>query len=114
MAAIPCLRPLTDQRLGWSNVLGTGGVRELLWLERTEGYIANFLGNYSFQEGDTLVAYSHGGLNAAAIEASLYAKERGGQGRGRHLGREPGPQRGHALVGQAPRRGRGRRHRQLL
>ncbi len=73
----PCLRPLTDQRLGWSNVLGTGGVRELLWLERTEGYIANFLGNYPFQEGDTLVAYSHGGLNAAAIDASLYAKERG-------------------------------------
>lgn len=73
----PALRPLTDSRLGWTNVLGTGGVRELLWLERTEGYIANFLGNYSFQDGDTLVAYSHGGLNAAAIDASIYARERG-------------------------------------
>jgi uncharacterized phosphosugar-binding protein len=74
----PCLRPLTDQRLGWSNVLGTGGVRELLWLERTEGYIGNFLGNYTFEDTDTLVAYSHGGLNAASIEASLYVKARGG------------------------------------
>ena len=73
----PALRPLTDNRLSWTNVLGTGGVRELLWLERTEGYIANFLGNYSFQPGDTLVAYSHGGLNAAAIDASLYAQEHG-------------------------------------
>jgi uncharacterized phosphosugar-binding protein len=73
----PAFRPLTDVRLSWFNVLGTGGVRELLWLERTEGYIANFLGNYPFHEGDTLVVYSHGGLNAAGIEASLYARERG-------------------------------------
>ena len=61
-------------RLSWFNVLGTGGVRELLWLERTEGYIGNFLGNYPFADGDTLVVYSHGGLNAAGIDASLYAR----------------------------------------
>ena len=73
----PVLRPLTDSRLSWFNVLGTGGVRELLWLERTEGYMPQFLGNYSFQPGDTLVAYSHGGLNAAAIDASLYVQEHG-------------------------------------
>ena len=73
----PVFRPLTDLRLSWSNVLGTGGVRELLWLERTEGYVQTFLGNYAFADGDTLVAYSHGGLNAAAIEASLYARQRG-------------------------------------
>ena len=29
--------PLTDPRVMWHNVLGPGGVRELLWLERTEG-----------------------------------------------------------------------------
>jgi uncharacterized phosphosugar-binding protein len=73
----PAFRPLTDVRLSWFNVLGTGGVRELLWLERTEGYIGNFLGNYPFADGDTLVVYSHGGLNAAGIDASLYARERG-------------------------------------
>jgi uncharacterized phosphosugar-binding protein len=75
--SFPAFRPLTDVRLSWFNVLGTGGVRELLWLERTEGYIGNFLGNYPFAEGDTLVVYSHGGLNAAGIDASLYARERG-------------------------------------
>jgi uncharacterized phosphosugar-binding protein len=75
--AFPAFRPLTDIRLSWHNVLGTGGVRELLWLEREEGYIANFLGNYPFVAGDSLVLYSHGGLNAAAIEAALYARERG-------------------------------------
>src|SRR4051794_37122549 len=56
----PALRPLTDVRLSWHNVLGTGGVRELLWLERTEGYIKNFLNQYPFADGDTLVVYSHG------------------------------------------------------
>jgi uncharacterized phosphosugar-binding protein len=75
--SFPAYRPLTDVRLSWFNVLGTGGVRELLWLERTEGYIGNFLGNYPFADGDTLVVYSHGGLNAAGIDASLHARERG-------------------------------------
>jgi uncharacterized phosphosugar-binding protein len=73
----PAFRPLTDMRLSWVNVLGTGGVRELLWLERTEGYIGTFLDNYPFRDGDGLVVYSHGGLNAAGIEAALYARQRG-------------------------------------
>ena len=110
----PAFRPLTDVRLSWFNVLGTGGVRELLWLERTEGYIANFLDNYPFADGDTLVVYSHGGLNAAGIDASLYARERGVQGGGHHVGPEPGPEQGEPLVGQAARGGRGHRHRQRL
>ena len=35
--------PLYDPRLMWHNVVGPGGARELLWLERREGYIENFL-----------------------------------------------------------------------
>ncbi len=69
--------PLMDPRLMWSNVIGPGGARELLWIERQEGYIQNFLQSYKFQEGETMVVYSHGGLNAAPIEAAMYAKERG-------------------------------------
>lgn len=70
-------RPLMDPRLMWFNVVGPGGAQELLWLERQEGYVRNFLQSYSFTGRDTLVAYSHGGLNAAAIEAGLFAKEHG-------------------------------------
>jgi uncharacterized phosphosugar-binding protein len=70
-------RPLVDARLSWFNVLGTGGVRELLWLEREPGYVANFLGNYPFRDGDTMVVYSHGGLNAAPVEAALYGTQHG-------------------------------------
>src|SRR6266704_6444257 len=38
--------PLLDSRLMWFQVLGSGGVRELLKLERTEGYIREFLSNF--------------------------------------------------------------------
>jgi len=69
--------PLMDSRLMWFQVLGSGGVRELLKLERTEGYIAGFLSNFKFEPIDTMVVYSHGGLNAAPIEVALHARSLG-------------------------------------
>lgn len=69
--------PIMDPRLMWSNVIGPGGARELLWIERQEGYINNFLQSYHFQEGEVMIVYSHGGLNAAPIEVAKYAKDRG-------------------------------------
>jgi uncharacterized phosphosugar-binding protein len=69
--------PLYDPRLMWSNVIGPHGARELLWLERREGYIQQFLQSYPIGAGDCLVVFSHGGMNAAPIEAALYARERG-------------------------------------
>jgi uncharacterized phosphosugar-binding protein len=69
--------PLMDSRLMWTQVLGSGGVRELLKLERTEGYIAEFLSNFRLESVDTMVVYSHGGLNAAPIEVALHAKSLG-------------------------------------
>lgn len=69
--------PLLDPRLMWFNVVGPGGARELLWLERQEGYIVNFLQSYTLRAGDVMWIFSHGGLNAAPVEAAIYAKERG-------------------------------------
>jgi uncharacterized phosphosugar-binding protein len=69
--------PLTDPRTMWHNVLGAGGVRELLWLERLEGYVDKFLAHEPLNEGDCLVVYSHSGHNAAGIDAAIYAKQRG-------------------------------------
>lgn len=69
--------PLTDPRTMWHNVLGAGGVRELLWLERTEGYVDKFLDHQPLNEGDCIAIYSHSGRNAAGIEAAQYAKQRG-------------------------------------
>lgn len=71
------LHPLIDPRLIWFNVIGPGGARELLWIERQEGYVKNFLQSFNFYKEDSLVVYSHGGLNAAPVEAALYAKDKG-------------------------------------
>ena len=83
--------PLTDPRLMWHNVLGPGGVRELLWLERTEHYIDKFLDHEPLNEGDVLIVYSHGGRNAAGIEAAMYATRARPHHSGSDLGHQPGP-----------------------
>jgi uncharacterized phosphosugar-binding protein len=70
-------RPLLDPRLMWWNVIGPGGVRELLWLERSEGYARIFLGSYRLRPQDVMLVYSHGGLNAAPVEVALEAKRLG-------------------------------------
>src|SRR5581483_10256627 len=69
--------PLYDPRLMWWNVVGPGGARELLWLERREGYAEIFLQSYPLEPGDIMVVFSHGGMNAAGIDAALYAKKKG-------------------------------------
>lgn len=69
--------PLYDPRLMWWNVVGPGGARELLWLERREGYAEVFLKSYPLQEGDAMIVFSHGGLNAAPVEAALIARQKG-------------------------------------
>ncbi len=69
--------PLYDPRLMWTNVIGPGGARELLWLERQEGYAKVFLQSYPLEKRDVMLVFSHGGLNAAPIDLALEAKSRG-------------------------------------
>lgn len=71
------LQPIHDTRLMWSNVIGPGGTPELLWLEKQEGYIKNVFDSYVMTPQDSMIVISHGGLNAAGIEAAMYARERG-------------------------------------
>src|SRR4051812_17184890 len=76
--AFPGFRPLMDMRLMWTNVIGSGGAKGLLWLERREGYAADVLfENEPIRRGDIMLAFSHGGLNAAAIEVLQEARKRG-------------------------------------
>jgi len=75
--SFPGFHPLLDPRLMWFNVLGPGGVRELLWLERKEGYAQIFLANYCLLKTDVMLVFSHGGLNAVPVEVAMEAKRRG-------------------------------------
>lgn len=69
--------PLYDPRLMWFNVIGPGGARELLWLERREGYAKIFLQSYALEPQDCMLVFSHGGLNTVPIEIALEAKSKG-------------------------------------
>ncbi len=69
--------PIYDPRLMWFNVVGPGGARELLWLERREGYAQIILSSYVLEPRDSIVIFSHGGLNAVPIEMAMEAKKKG-------------------------------------
>jgi uncharacterized phosphosugar-binding protein len=69
--------PIYDPRLMWFNVVGPGGARELLWLERQEGYARVLLTSYKLEPCDSMVIFSHGGLNAVPIEMAMEAKKHG-------------------------------------
>jgi uncharacterized phosphosugar-binding protein len=69
--------PIYDPRLMWFNVVGPGGARELLWLERREGYVSVVLESYQLETRDSMLIFSHGGLNAAPVEMALEAKKKG-------------------------------------
>src|SRR5512136_2489369 len=51
----PGFHPIMDPRLMWCNITGPGGARELLWLEREEGYIKNVLLSHHLDPRDTLL-----------------------------------------------------------
>lgn len=73
----PGFHPVMDPRLMWFSITGPGGARELLWLEREEGYVKNVLLSHHLDPRDTMLVFSHGGMNAAPVEMALGAKEKG-------------------------------------
>ena len=75
--AYPGFRPLMDMRLMWTNVIGSGGAKGLLWLERREGYAQVLFENEPIRKGDVMLVFSHGGLNAVGIEVLMEARKRG-------------------------------------
>jgi uncharacterized phosphosugar-binding protein len=75
--SFPGFRPMMDARLMWTNVIGSGGAKGLLWLERREGYAAVLFENEPIRPGDVMLVFSHGGLNAAGVEVALEARARG-------------------------------------
>ena len=75
--SFPVFRPLMDARLMWQNVIGSGGAKGLLWLERQEGYARVLFENEPIRKGDVMIVFSHGGMNAAGIEVALESRERG-------------------------------------
>lgn len=75
--AYPGFRPFMDMRLMWTNVIGSGGAKGLLWLERREDYAQVLFENEPIRPDDVMLIFSHGGLNAAGIDVALESRKRG-------------------------------------
>lgn len=75
--SFPGFHPLMDARLMWTSVIGSGGAKGLLWLERREGYAPILFENQPIRTGDVMLIFSHGGLNAVGIEVAMEARARG-------------------------------------
>ncbi len=73
----PVFHPLLDARLMWQDVLGSGGAKGLLWLERQSGYAKVLFENEPIRSGDVMVVFSHGGTNAVGIEVAEESRARG-------------------------------------
>src|SRR5712691_9648748 len=74
--SFPVFHPLMDARLMWQNVLGSGGAKGLLWLERQEGYAKVLFENEPIRAGDVMMVFSHGGMNAAGIDVAIESRAR--------------------------------------
>src|SRR2546422_7702742 len=75
--SFPGFVPIIDPRLLWYGAVGPGGARGLLWLERREGYVEGLLADFHLVAQDTMLIFSHGGLNAAPVEVAIHSKARG-------------------------------------
>ena len=61
----------------FTHVTGDMGVSQFAFLERTEGYGRKILENYVLDRQDTMIVFSHSGINPIIVDVALGAKENG-------------------------------------
>jgi len=61
----------------FTHITGDMGVAQFGFLERTEGYGRKILENYVLDHQDTMIVYSHSGINPVIVDVALGAKENG-------------------------------------
>ena len=89
-SALPCMEAfprigsfvgfyqIVEPALGYNSlVVGKGGQRQMSFLERTSGYAKVILSNYALKPEDSIVVFSHSGINALPVEMALECRSRG-------------------------------------
>ncbi len=70
--------PLIELGLSFNGqVVGQMGQRQASFLERVEGYADVILSNYDFDPRDSMLVFSHSGINALPVEMAAGARARG-------------------------------------
>lgn len=71
-------RPMIETPLSnFHNLFGDMGVNQYRFLHTTEGYGKAIMTSYQFQAGDTMILFSHSGLNAVIVDCAIRARELG-------------------------------------
>ncbi|MCF7944579.1 MAG: sugar isomerase domain-containing protein [Spirochaetia bacterium] len=89
-SALPCMEAfprigsfvgfhqITEPVLGFNGfVIGKGGQRQMSFIEQTSGLAEVIFENYRFTAEDTLIVFSHSGINALPIELAEEAQKIG-------------------------------------
>lgn len=76
--SFPGFHPLVELSLTYfTNVVGTNGMRQTMFLERQEGLGTVILDNFQLGRSDAMMVFSSTGVNAVPVEVALVARERG-------------------------------------
>jgi uncharacterized phosphosugar-binding protein len=60
-----------------TEVVGTNGQRQAMFIERVEGFAEVILSNYRFGPSDIMIVFSSSGRSAVPIEMAIGSRERG-------------------------------------
>jgi uncharacterized phosphosugar-binding protein len=77
-ASYPGFHPMVELSMTFhTEVTGTNGQRQAMFIERVEGLAAEILRNFSFGASDAMLVVSAGGTTAVPIEMAMGARARG-------------------------------------
>jgi uncharacterized phosphosugar-binding protein len=77
-ASYPGFHPMAELSMTFhTQVVGSNGQRQAMFIERVSGLAEVILGNYAFGPHDLLVVFSVGGRSAVPIEMAMGARARG-------------------------------------
>lgn len=74
----PGFNPMAELSMTFhTQVVGSNGQRQAMFIERVEGFAEEILKNWQFSKNDILIIFSVGGKTAVPIEMAIGAKKRG-------------------------------------
>lgn len=76
--SFPGFHPITELSMTFhTEVVGTNGQRQAMFIEQVEGLAEVILANFRFGENDIMIVFSSSGRSAVPVEMAFGAKERG-------------------------------------
>lgn len=76
--SFPGFNPIVELSMTYhTQVVGSNGQRQAMFIERIEGLAAEILANFSFGENDAMIVYSSSGSGAVPIEMAMAGRRLG-------------------------------------